>query len=121
MTMASRSPGLIVNRNIRPRRARSHRFNRIMNQIEDDLLQLASIAVNSRHVRCQLGLGDDAMIRELAAHRTQHVENDLVDVDRLPCLINSSEQGADAVERVAGAQTVRGDIFQDILDFVKVG
>src|SRR5260370_20518667 len=43
-----------------------HCFERVMDQVKDDLLQLISIAINKRQFGCQLGADRNAMILQLS-------------------------------------------------------
>ncbi len=98
-----------------------HGFDRIVDQVEDDLSQLSMVAVDRRQVGRKFGFGRNTVILQLSVQRLQHVKCNLVDIDRQSPLIAPLKQGADAVEQLARVKAVGDDSVQNCPQLVKIG
>jgi hypothetical protein len=58
-----------------------HRFEGVVDQVEDNLLQLMSVSIDERQSGREVGAGSDAVILQLSAQRLQDAEYHLVHID----------------------------------------
>jgi hypothetical protein len=72
-----------------------HRFDRIVDQVNDDLSQLVPMAIDTLQFGRKRGFDRNAVVRQLFAHRLQYVEYDFVDDSRFSFLINSAERSVE--------------------------
>src|SRR5258708_31188308 len=97
-----------------------HFIDRLVDQVRDDLAQLTLMAVHKRQSGGKLRMCRDAVIRQLSSQRLQYFTGNLADVDRYSGLIDSPEQGYDAVEHVARVAAVPYDVIENCAQLVDI-
>src|SRR5258708_713176 len=97
-----------------------HCFDRIVDQVRDDLSQLTLMAVHKRQSGGKLRMCRDAVIRQLSSQRLQYFTGNLADVDRYSGLIDSPEQGYHAVEPVPPVPPFPSDLIPNCAQLVDI-
>ena len=96
---------------------------RIQREIEDDLLELGSIAQRRRQIFSQLELDIDLVKLQLAAKELNRFPNDLAKIDRIAPRILMGSHVPDPCDDVAGPTdigddpTSQGPYFADVRRF----
>ena len=63
-----------------PRLNRAHRFNRVQDQVQDDLLQLNTIALNGNNLVSKPGLNRDAIPDDCASRQYNHLVDRRIEI-----------------------------------------
>src|SRR5262249_45420030 len=62
---------------------RGHCFNCVQNQVDDDLLQLNTIALHRREPISELGAERNSILADCASHHNNHLTDRLIEVKKL--------------------------------------
>ena len=82
---------------------RAHGFNRVQDQVQDDLLQLNTIAVDGKQSVRQAGLDRDAILGDYASRQSNHLIDCLIKIKMLLSRRRFLHLLTDAVDDVSGS------------------
>src|SRR5262249_51520127 len=92
-----------------PRGDAFHRFDRVRDEVDENLLQLHRVRPDQRRRNRRLAADGDPLPFDRAAHQGEDAVNDPIQVYELLVLRFLAEQGADPRDHVGGAVTVGDD------------
>src|SRR5215470_5955314 len=84
---------------------RNHCVNRVLDQIDDDLLQLTTVAHYGWQFRFQMNPRYNVIIFQFSIQSAQCPKSQVIHVDRTCCARGSSKQGANVVEYLTDTMT----------------
>src|SRR5262249_23927857 len=93
----------------------------VSDKIQDDLLQLASIALYEGKPPCKIGPHKNVLCLQLAAEEREHAADDLVEIDRQSFLFVLFEHRADASDHFSGSVSIVDYAFERSTRFLDVG
>ena len=104
----------------RPFRDRAHRFDRVDDEIEDNLLQLDAIAFDERQTLPEFRLHRRAVLHRFATGELNHLADRLVYVHPVLPWRRLFDELTDAADDVAGAIAVLDDTTERLPDLLQI-
>ena len=89
-----------------------HGVLRVQHQVEDDLLQLAVVAVNARKLRIEVGLDANLRGLELMFQQSERVAQQFVEIDARELRAAGAREVEQAIDDLRGAEGLLRDLFE---------
>ena len=103
-----------------PRLNRAHRFDRVQYQVQDDLLQLNTIALNGKQPVRKSGLDRDTIPDDCASRQHNHLIDRLIEIETLLSRRRFLDVITDAVDDVSGSIGIAHDAGERLPDLAQV-
>ena len=98
-----------------------HRFQRIHQQIEQDLLQLHRIGVDGGKIGREFCFNRRPSSKQVGMEQTQDFPDDLIQIYRAPCPFALANKMMDSMNDIARAPRIRRHIGEQLFEHLEVG
>jgi hypothetical protein len=100
---------------------RAHCFDRIQNQVQDDLLQLNTIPLNGKRLLRRPHLNQHPMPADCAPRQFNYLGDRLIEIKAILSRRRFLDVGPDAIDDVAGSIGIAHDTPERFSDFAQIG
>ena len=95
-----------------------HRIHCIDHEVDQQLLQLNTVAIDTQRLRCGLYVDSDLTAGRLDAHQTQRIQRNFVQIERLPFDVVLLQERTKAAHDFARSQIIAADVGENVAQLI---